>query len=396
VEICKKADPNSLFPVADNFTFTISGKTGQTYGPLYAGSCTEPIIVPVGPVTITETARSGYSVTLVTVNPSGRRVSVNRKNGSATVKVVADDETLVTFFNSKGAAASPAKISKVLGAKVQTKVRYITRTVTRMQTKVRYITRTVTRVKTVVRYVTQVRYRTITRVREVTQVRTVVNNKMVYTSKVRYITKMQYKTKTIIQHKTVVTQVAGLQYRRHPTTGRFAGPTATWHGATPAVEARMSIARLNISWASVWARDFIANPDGSLRYDIVPFYGVTRFSASAGFGQPGLTLMSGHNDEYGQIFRNLGALQTGDVIQVWQGKHTYRYVVTSKQIATPDNVSMVNQTRTRPTLALISCTPYMVDTHRVIVTAELQGAPRGATLQHSSTAHHTLYGVSTS
>ena len=379
MEICKKADPNSLYPVVDSFTFTIGGKP-YSGRPLYAGSCTLPISQQSGNVVVTEVARSGYSVTRVTVNPSGRRVSVN--GNSATVRVVSGDVTIVTFFNSKGAAASPAKISKVLGVKVQTKVRYITRTVTR--------------VKTVVRYVTQVRYRTITRVREVTQVRTVVNNKTVYTPKVRYITKMQYKTKTIIQHKTVVTQVAGLQYRRHPTTGRFAGPTATWHGAAPAVEARMSIARLNISWASVWARDFIANPDGSLRYDIVPFYGVTRFSASAGFGQPGLTLMSGHNDIYGSIFHNLGALQTGDVIQVWQGKHTYRYVVTSKQIATPDNVSMLNQTRTRPTLALISCTPYMVDTHRVIVTAELQGGPRGATLQHSSTAHHTLYGVSTS
>jgi len=34
---------------------------------------------------------------------------------------------------------------------------------------------------------------------------------------------------------------------------------------------------------------------------------------------------------------------------------------------------MLNATYTQPTLALISCTPYMVDTHRVVVIAQMQG-----------------------
>jgi len=59
----------------------------------------------------------------------------------------------------------------------------------------------------------------------------------------------------------------------------------------------------------------------------VPAYGVTRFGESAPFRQPGLSLLSGHDDIDGQIFRYLGLLRRGDVVDVAQGRRTYRYVV---------------------------------------------------------------------
>ncbi len=161
-------------------------------------------------------------------------------------------------------------------------------------------------------------------------------------------------------------------YYHLPKTGRLAGPVATWQGATPPVEARLSITRLGISWAPVWARDYRANPDGSLSYDIVPAYGLTRFASSAALGQPGLSVMSGHDDINGSIFRYLGQMQRGDVIQAWRGAHAFRYVVTSVHVVTPDDVRLLDAPYTRPTLALISCTPYWVDTHRVVVIAQLQ------------------------
>jgi len=100
---------------------------------------------------------------------------------------------------------------------------------------------------------------------------------------------------------------------------------------------------------------------------------VTRFASSAGFGQRGLSMISGHDDEYGQIFKNLGAVRPGDAVLVTKGSHTYRYIVTSVRVVMPDDVAMLNATYTQPTLALISCTPYMVDTHRVVVIAQMQG-----------------------
>jgi len=42
------------------------------------------------------------------------------------------------------------------------------------------------------------------------------------------------------------------------------------------------------------------------------------------------------------------------------------------RVVTPDNVAMLNAPYARPTLALISCTPYNVDTHRVVVIAQMQ------------------------
>ena len=245
------------------------------------------------------------------------------------------------------------------------------------QTKVRYVTRVVTKTKTVIVYKTVTRYTYVTVTKTVTKVqqRTVVNHKTVITYKqvVKPVTRVRYRIVTVVHHVTQVTEVRGLRVVRHPVTGRFAGPQQAWHSALPPVEARLGIARLGISWAPVWARDYISVGGNAFTYDIVPFYGVTRFTSSAAFGHPGLSMISGHDDEYGQIFKNLGAVRSGDAVVVTQGAHTYRYTVTSVRVVTPDDVAMLNAPYTRPTLALISCTPYMVDTHRVVVIARMQG-----------------------
>jgi len=267
-----------------------------------------------------------------------------------------------------------------VGAKprIGAKTRYVTKTRYRYVTKPRYqdVTRvrTITHTRVVVKNV--IRYHDVTRVRVVTQVRTVVNHKTVTRTVVRYQTVVRVHTRTVVTHKTVINTVAAYHYVHHPKTGRFAGPLsslpAVYHGALPAAEARISMARLGIVAAPVWSRSFVANSDGSLRYDIVSAYGVTRFADSAPLGQPGLSLMSGHDDIYGSIFRYLGRMHTGDAVVVTQGARAYRYVVRSVNVVTPDDVRLLNATYTRPTLALISCTPYWVDTHRVVVIAEMR------------------------
>ncbi len=176
---------------------------------------------------------------------------------------------------------------------------------------------------------------------------------------------------TTPQDTTVVSAVVAYRDGHHPQTGRVAGPAQTGHGPLPAPEARLSVARLDIWSAPVWARGFVANPDGALLYDIVPAYGVTRFADSAPLGQPGLSLMSGHDDIHGSIFRYLGTMRSGDVVVVTQGTHTDRYVVRSVSVVTPDDVRLLNAPYQKPTLALVGCTPYMVDTHRVVVIAQM-------------------------
>jgi len=253
----------------------------------------------------------------------------------------------------------------------------VTRSHAKTYTKVKYVTKVVTKTRTVVVYKTITRYRYITITRTVTKVRvrTVVNHKTVvgYKTVVKPVTKVTYRVVTVVHHVTEVQEVRALRIVRQPVTGRFGGPQQTWRGVTPPVEARIGIARLGIAWAPVWARDFIQTGWNAFTYDIVPQYGVTRFSPSARFGQPGLSMLSGHDDIYGSIFKNLGRMRPGDAIVVTQGPHLYRYVVQSVQVVTPDDVSMLNAPYARPTLALISCTPYNVDTHRVVVIARMQG-----------------------
>jgi sortase A len=92
---------------------------------------------------------------------------------------------------------------------------------------------------------------------------------------------------------------------------------------------------------------------------------------SANPGERGNCFISGHNDVYGEIFRDLEDVQVGNEIIVYAGDQPYRYVVRAPpRIVEPDDVSIMYPT-TGPVLTLLTCHPYMVDTHRLVVIAEL-------------------------
>jgi sortase A len=92
---------------------------------------------------------------------------------------------------------------------------------------------------------------------------------------------------------------------------------------------------------------------------------------SANPGEPGNCVISAHNDIFGEIFRRLPDVELGDEVTILTSRHAYRYVVTQKRIVDPEDVSVMFPT-TSPVLTLISCYPYGVDTHRIVVTAELR------------------------
>ncbi len=88
-------------------------------------------------------------------------------------------------------------------------------------------------------------------------------------------------------------------------------------------------------------------------------------------GKPGNVILSGHNDIYGQVFRELDRLTTGDEILLLTEKNAYTYTVTGTQIVQPSQVEVMRQTGDS-TLTLISCYPYLVDTQRIVVSAALK------------------------
>jgi sortase A len=99
--------------------------------------------------------------------------------------------------------------------------------------------------------------------------------------------------------------------------------------------------------------------------------GVGQYLLSPNPGQPGNIVLSAHNDIYGQIFRDLDKLQPGDEVILFTSTQAYTYTVQQTQIVEPTQVEVMADTP-EPILTLISCYPYMVDTHRIAVTAYLQ------------------------
>jgi sortase A len=92
---------------------------------------------------------------------------------------------------------------------------------------------------------------------------------------------------------------------------------------------------------------------------------------SADPGESDNCVISAHNDIYGEIFRDLSDVDLGDEVFVYTASQVYRYVITQKRIIEPEEVSVMYPTSS-PVLTLISCYPYGIDTHRIVVIAELK------------------------
>ena len=88
-------------------------------------------------------------------------------------------------------------------------------------------------------------------------------------------------------------------------------------------------------------------------------------------GERGNCVISAHNDIFGEIFRELPNAALGDEVVVHTASRVYRYEVSQKRIIQPTEVSVMEPTSS-PVLTLISCYPYGIDTHRIVVVAELK------------------------
>lgn len=94
-------------------------------------------------------------------------------------------------------------------------------------------------------------------------------------------------------------------------------------------------------------------------------------------GAPGNVVLSGHNNVYGAVFRDLWRLKTGAEIYLYSGKERHTYIVDHIMImperrATPaqqaKTASYIEQTPGQK-LTLVSCWPPNNNTHRVFVVA---------------------------
>ena len=95
-------------------------------------------------------------------------------------------------------------------------------------------------------------------------------------------------------------------------------------------------------------------------------------------GHIGNTVISGHHNIKGEVFRYVADLEPGDEVTLYVGEMPYRYAVEEKLIL-PDKHVSVEQKRENgkwiryfpdERLTLVTCWPYENNTHRVIVIAK--------------------------
>jgi len=88
-------------------------------------------------------------------------------------------------------------------------------------------------------------------------------------------------------------------------------------------------------------------------------------------GSKGNIVLAGHNDVYGEVFRYLDRLNPGGTVILFTSRRQYIYVITGTQMVEPTAVDVMAQT-SDVRVTLISCHPYLIDDHRIVVSAVLQ------------------------
>lgn len=101
--------------------------------------------------------------------------------------------------------------------------------------------------------------------------------------------------------------------------------------------------------------------------------GVAQHIGTPNPGENGNIVLSGHNDVFGEVFRYLDRLDPGDSIILFTSQRQYTYIITETQMVEPTAVEVMSPT-SDARVTLISCHPYLVDIHRIVVSAILQSS----------------------
>jgi sortase A len=99
---------------------------------------------------------------------------------------------------------------------------------------------------------------------------------------------------------------------------------------------------------------------------------------SARLGQAGNTVLNGHHNVNGEVFKDLIDVEEGDELIMFDEDHEYKYRITTKEIlperGQPIEVRLENAQWIAPTederITLITCWPYTDNSHRLVVVAE--------------------------
>lgn len=107
-------------------------------------------------------------------------------------------------------------------------------------------------------------------------------------------------------------------------------------------------------------------------------YAVGWHETSARVGEPGNTVLAGHHNINGEVFRDLVNVEVGDTVEIYTADGVFTYTIELKTIVKekgePLEVRQKNAEWIAPTtderVTMVTCWPYTNNTHRVIVVAK--------------------------
>lgn len=129
--------------------------------------------------------------------------------------------------------------------------------------------------------------------------------------------------------------------------------------------------------------------NGVSEWDIPDHFAAGWLKLSAPLGQVGNTVLTGHHNIDGEVFRRLVELKPGDQIIIYSNGEPFFYIVTTRKILRerdqPLAVRLKNAQWIQPTnderLTLVTCWPYTSNTHRLIIVAQPMDLERNKGIQ---------------
>ena len=123
--------------------------------------------------------------------------------------------------------------------------------------------------------------------------------------------------------------------------------------------------------------DASAGTDIFYQWQVPQSYAAGWHHTSAPLGQPGNTVLNGHQNIYGEVFRDLEDLAVGDGIIMYDEEQSYLFEVVTREILPErDQSTAVREANARwihPTaderLTLVTCWPYTTNSHRLVIVA---------------------------
>ena len=151
--------------------------------------------------------------------------------------------------------------------------------------------------------------------------------------------------------------------------------------ATAGIPTRLIIPAIDLdaSVDPVGLQSVIVNGQSFQQWQAPPAPTAGWHNLSATLGKPGNTVLNGHNNIHGEIFRNLSSLEVGDELQLYDNAgNQFTYQIERSEILPeqyqPIDVRLQNARWIEETederITLVSCWPHNSNTHRVIVVAK--------------------------